>query len=188
MSRPAVKIMERVRSWFKPGPVISLLVLLISVWTVLGYTLVFHPDPGPEEPIPFSHRVHAGQKKISCLLCHDTALTEARAGMPPLETCMLCHSRIIINFPPIRDLRNRYYAQSPVFWKRSEWAGPGKLFPDFVYFNHSVHLNRSIDCGHCHGPVDRMDRINPIQELNMGFCINCHKYYNATHDCFTCHR
>ena len=51
-----------------------------------------------------------------------------------------------------------------------------------------MHLNRSIDCGHCHGPVDQMDRVVRIQDLNMGFCIGCHKYYNATHDCFTCHR
>ncbi|HER63329.1 MAG TPA: cytochrome C [Desulfobacteraceae bacterium] len=170
------------------GLILSALLLIILLFTWYGYTLAFHRPAAPREPIPFSHRVHAGEKKISCLLCHDTAISEARAGMPPLETCMLCHSRLIITFPPIRDLRDYYYTQNPVYWKRTPWAGEGLLFPDFVYFNHSVHLNRSIDCGHCHGPVDQMDRVVRIQDLNMGFCIGCHKYYNATHDCFACHR
>jgi hypothetical protein len=184
--------MDRLRGkaggFLGPGPVISVLVLVAAAVSLYGYRLGFHAPAGPEEPIPFSHRVHAGDKRISCLFCHDTAAGQANAGMPPLETCMLCHTRIIVNFPPIRFLRDRYYGRQPVYWKRTAWAGGGNLFPDFVYFNHSVHLNRSIDCGHCHGPVDAMDRIVPIQDLNMGFCVTCHKHYNATHDCFTCHR
>ena len=173
---------------FLMGFILSMLLLVVLLLTALGYGLAFHPRPGPEEPIPFSHRVHAGEKEIGCVMCHDSVFTEASAGIPPLETCMLCHSRLIVTLPQIRKLRDHYYNKKPVFWRRAAWAGSGNLFPDFVYFNHSVHLNRSVDCGHCHGPVNRMDRIVPIQELNMGFCVNCHKHYNASHDCFTCHR
>ncbi len=176
------------RHRFRLGFILSAVLLFVLLITVLGYSLAFHLAAGPEEPIPFSHRIHAGKKKISCLICHDSATSSARAGIPELQTCMLCHSRIIVNFPPIQNLRDHYYKQIPVYWKRTEWAGHNLLFPDFVYFNHSVHLNRSIDCGHCHGPVDTMDRVVRIQNLNMGFCITCHKHYNATHDCFTCHR
>lgn len=173
---------------FSIGLILSVLLLVVLALTAFGYAFAFHLKAGPKEPIPFSHRVHAGKEGIACVLCHDSVMNEHRAGMPPLETCMLCHSRLLVTFPPIRDLRDHYYGQKPVYWTRTAWAGGGNLLPDFVYFNHSVHINRSIDCGHCHGPVDRMDRIVPIQELNMGFCITCHRHYNATHDCFTCHR
>lgn len=137
---------------------------------------------GLRQPIPFSHRVHVHTKQLSCLMCHTTVLRSARAGIPPLETCMLCHERVIRNYPFIRQLREQYRSQVPVVWQRVNWL------PEFVYFNHSVHLNRGIDCGACHGDVSQMDRVVPARKFQMGFCIQCHRDRGASHDCFTCHR
>ncbi|MFO0753884.1 MAG: cytochrome c3 family protein [Thermodesulfovibrionales bacterium] len=155
---------------------------LLAGVLIYGFTAYKPFQIGPEQPIPFSHRVHAGQKKISCFLCHPEAMRTARAGVPPLQTCMLCHARIVVTFPPVRKLREHYFQGKPVFWKRVY------SLPDFVYFDHAVHLHRSIDCSACHGDVPSMDRITPVQEITMGFCIGCHKRNNATHDCFACHR
>lgn len=170
------------------GGVLSAVLLATLVLISYGYNFYYPAGLGPEQPIPFSHRVHAGEKRISCLFCHETAASEAVAGLPPLETCLLCHSRIITRLPPIARLRETFFDREPVRWQRVRYAGPGNLLPDFVFFNHAVHVRRSIDCGHCHGPVKGMDRLQRVQDLNMGFCIDCHKYYNASHDCYACHR
>ena len=95
---------------------------------------------------------------------------------------MLCHSRIIVTHPQIQKVRGHYFDRQPILWERVY------NLPDFVYFNHSVHINRSIDCSRCHGNVSQMDRIELAQPITMGFCISCHREYKATHDCFTCHR
>lgn len=139
---------------------------------------------GPEQPIPFSHRVHANDKRISCFLCHPEAMTSARAGVPPLRTCMLCHSRIAVTYPPIKSLRDHYFGNKPVLWNRVY------ILPEFVYFNHSMHVHRLIDCSVCHGNVPAMDRIvlTSIRHLQMGFCIGCHKKNKVSHDCYLCHR
>ena len=99
--------------------------------------------------------------------------------MPPVETCMLCHQTIIIHYPEIEKLRGHFFSGKPVEWKKVI------NLPDYVYFNHSIHLNKGIDCSQCHGNVSSMDRIEEIKELKMGFCIDCHQKNNATTDCFT---
>jgi hypothetical protein len=137
---------------------------------------------GPKQPIPFSHRVHAGDKRISCFFCHNTASYSENAGLPPVQKCLLCHNVIIPNFPPIQ-LLHAYY-RGP---QRLQWVRIYRL-PDFVFFNHSVHINRQIDCGACHGDVKVMDRLEARQVFTMGFCVDCHRKYGATIDCYTCHR
>ncbi len=161
---------------------LSLLILALLGTAALTYFYYYQSKIGPEQPIPFSHRIHVNEKHISCYMCHDGAVNGARAGIPPLETCMLCHSRIIIHHPEIEKLRAHYATNTPVEWK--------KIYdvPDFAYFNHSVHIFRKIDCSQCHGNIQHMDRIERVQEFKMNFCIDCHKKNNATTDCFTCHR
>ena len=161
---------------------ISLAAMIILLFIFWSYNNYFPAEMGNKQPIPFSHRLHAGKKHISCFMCHEGAIKNARAGIPPLETCMLCHSNIIIHYPYIKKLRQHYFQNNPVKWVKII------QLPDFVYFNHSVHINKGIDCSKCHGNVDQMDRIVEAKELTMGFCITCHKQNNATHDCFTCHR
>ena len=151
----------------------------VALW---GYARYYQADIPPEQPIPFSHRVHVQDKKIGCLLCHDTATWSERAGIPPLQTCMLCHERVAIHYPPIAKLREYYFRNVPVQWVRVAWVN------EFAYFPHFLHLQAGIDCGRCHGNVLAMDRVAQANEFRMGFCIGCHREMGGTQDCFTCHR
>jgi hypothetical protein len=126
--------------------------------------------------------VHNNDKEISCIFCHEGVLSTPVAGIPPLETCMLCHEHIIIHHPEIELLRSHYNAKEPVEW--IQVAG----IPDFVYFDHSLHIFRQTDCYDCHGNVRNMDRIKVVNDFQMDFCIDCHRLENASTDCFTCHR
>ena len=161
---------------------LSFVGLVVLAAGIVIAVLLYPSRIGPKQPIPFSHRVHAHDKKISCFLCHPGAHYSSTAGVPEVETCMLCHSKIIITYPQIEDLREHYFDSSAIAWVRVT-----KL-PDYVYFDHSVHVQRGVDCGKCHGNVQGMDRIQLAHDLNMGFCVQCHRDNNATHDCFTCHR
>ncbi|OHB64042.1 MAG: cytochrome C [Planctomycetes bacterium RBG_13_60_9] len=155
-------------------------ITLVTALAVLG-AFYYPGDIGAEQPIPFSHRVHAGDKQIGCLLCHPGAFTTAVAGLPPVETCMLCHSRIIIHYPQIERVRRHYEQGEPIWWVRVS------NLPDLTHFDHSMHLISGVDCGRCHGDIKAMDRIVLPQKFDMGFCIQCHRENNATHDCFACH-
>ncbi|GFO58877.1 class III cytochrome C domain protein [Geomonas silvestris] len=157
-------------------------ILLAFVAVLVLFNLPYPAGLGPRQPIPFSHRVHAHTKRISCLMCHTEVARSSRAGIPPLETCLLCHQRIIRTFPYIEKLRQYFRENRPVVWQRVNWV------PEFVYFTHSMHIRRGIDCSICHGDVERMDRVVTAHKFEMGFCIGCHKRNKATHDCFTCHR
>ncbi len=153
--------------------------LILLVWL---YGFRYQSRIGPEQPIPFSHLIHANNKEISCVFCHDGTLKTGPAGIPPLERCMLCHSRVIIHHPEIEKLHAYYNSGTPVEWIRVE------EIPDFVYFNHSLHVFRQIDCSECHGDIRKMDRVEVVNQFKMGFCINCHEEKGASTDCFTCHR
>ncbi len=155
------------------------LVVIIGM-ALIGALILYPGSLGARQPIPFSHRVHAGVKEISCLMCHSYAVRGPVAGMPPVETCMLCHSRIIIHYPEM-TVPLYYREGEPILWVRVS------NLPDFVRFDHSMHLASRVDCGHCHGDVKAMDRIVLYQSFNMGFCIGCHRDYGATRDCFACH-
>ena len=126
--------------------------------------------------------VHVENKNISCLMCHEGAIETSRAGVPPLETCMLCHEKIISHHPEIQKLHTHYNNNDPIQWNKVN------EMPDFVQFNHSLHTFRKIDCGECHGNIRAMDRVRLANEFEMGFCIECHKEKEASIDCFTCHR
>jgi len=147
-----------------------------------GYFLYYPRKIGPEQPIHFSHRLHAGTKQISCFFCHPGAMNTPRSGVPPLETCLLCHSRIIVDHPEIVKLRAYYDAGKPVKWARVN------DLPDFVYFDHSAHVRAGFDCGRCHGDVAGMDRVWLVHDFQMGFCVQCHRDSGFSHDCLICHR
>jgi hypothetical protein len=149
---------------------------------LMAYDLLYPSRLGPEQHIPFSHRVHVHDKKISCYLCHGGARSSESAGVPEVATCMLCHSKIIIAYPAIRHLREHYFDSMSIDWDRVTRV------PDYVYFNHAMHIRRGIDCGRCHGDVEAMDRVKLPGTLTMGFCIRCHRAENASRDCLTCHR
>jgi predicted CXXCH cytochrome family protein len=160
--------------------ILTIVIVVISVLAVAA--AAFYPwNLGAQQPISFSHRVHAGKKEIGCLMCHSYATTGPVAGIPPVETCMLCHSRIIIHYPEIEKVRQHYEQGQPIPWVRVT------NLPDLAHFDHSMHMASGVDCGRCHGDVKAMDRIVLYQDFRMGFCIQCHRENNASHDCFTCH-
>ena len=150
--------------------------------TVFGYYGYFQSGIGLEQPIPFSHRFHVTEKRVSCIFCHPGVVDTPRADVPMLATCMLCHQRIIVTYPPIARLRRAFEEGRPVPWVRVNHV------PEFVYFNHEVHVRKGFDCSRCHGDVARMDRVVPAPQVTMGFCVQCHRDENFSHDCLVCHR
>jgi predicted CXXCH cytochrome family protein len=158
---------------------LTILSVLAALW---GWYFHYPGGLGPRQPIPFSHRLHAGTKGISCFFCHPGAMHTARAGVPPLETCLLCHSRIIVDYPEIVKLRAAYDERQPIQWARVN------TLPDFVFFDHEVHVRAGFDCSQCHGDVAGMDRVWLVSDFQMGFCVQCHRDNGFSHDCFICHR
>ena len=170
----------RPRRW--PAAVTSAATVLTLAVMALGYYAYYPSTLGVEQPIPFSHRFHVTEKHLSCLLCHPGVIDTERAGVPPLETCMLCHQHIITTYPKIEALRRYYDEKRPVEWVRVNHV------PEFVYFNHEAHIRKGFDCGKCHGDVAHMDRVVPSPEITMGFCVQCHRDEDFSHDCLVCHR
>lgn len=162
---------------------ISIAVVLLLIVMMLIYIFYYRNRIGPEQPIHFSHRVHVNDKQISCVLCHEGAIRTKLADIPPLQTCMLCHDRIITNHQEIRNLRNHYFNNEPV-----EWVRAIDKVPDFVFFNHSIHIFRQIDCSECHGNIREMDRVKQVKDFEMGMCMKCHREKGASLDCYACHR
>jgi hypothetical protein len=167
---------RRLAAWLSLATVVLLAVM------AAGYYGYFPSRIGAAQPLPFSHRFHVTEKHVSCVLCHPGVIDSARAGVPPLETCMLCHKNVIVTYPKIRALREAYDTGRPVRWVRANHV------PEFVYFSHERHVRQGFDCGRCHGDVSHMDRIEPSPEITMGFCVQCHRDENASHDCLICHR
>lgn len=122
------------------------------------------------QPIPFSHEHHAGGLGIDCRYCHTSVEKSAFAGMPPTETCMTCHSQLYNTAPILAPARGSLATGTPLKWNRVNYV------PDFVFFNHSIHVNKGIGCSSCHGPVDRMPLVWKEQTLYMKFCLSCHDH------------
>lgn len=183
-----------------------------------------HEGYEPVQPVAFSHRLHAGELGISCLHCHSGAETSRNAGIPSVGTCMNCHKFVTAPFVVVKseddiaakeqraprrivsqEIRKIYSAvgldeelrPDPTRTSRSiEWMKVHTL-PDFVYFNHSAHVNAGVDCQTCHGQVETMERVRQVSDLSMGMCVNCHRDANlkgikgkkvaASTDCTACH-
>lgn len=122
-----------------------------------------------EQPVPFSHKHHVSGIGIDCRYCHTTVERTAFAGMPATETCMSCHSMIWTNAPILEPVR-----QSWATGKSLEWTRVHDL-PGFVYFNHSIHVNKGVGCSECHGRVDQMPLMYQENTLYMEWCLDCHR-------------
>ncbi len=121
------------------------------------------------QPVPFSHEHHVASLGIDCRYCHTGAETSAFAGLPPTETCMTCHSQIWRDAPMLEPVRASLRDNKPIAWTRVN------DLPDFVFFNHSIHVHKGIGCVECHGPVDRMPITWRSQSLYMKWCLDCHR-------------
>src|SRR5436190_8037384 len=122
-----------------------------------------------EQPIQFSHERHVAGNGIDCRYCH-TSVEESRfAGIPPTKTCMNCHSQIFSNAPFLEPIRASFNSNRPIHWTRVH------DLPDFVYFDHSIHVAKGVGCATCHGRVDRMPLIYQENSLQMRWCLECHR-------------
>lgn len=156
----------------------------LALLIVLVYFVYAYPNRniGPEQPIPFSHRVHAGVKGINCKFCHPYVERSARAGLPTMEKCFYCHKYVIPLHPEILKEKNSLETRDPIRWVQVFYL------PDHVKFKHQPHLLwGKLDCPQCHGAVQQEDRLKSVK-FQMGFCIGCHKQKNAQIDCWlACH-
>jgi len=130
-----------------------------------------------DQPVPFSHQHHAAELGIDCRYCHTPVEKAAYAGIPPTETCMSCHSQIWTNSPLLQPVRDSYASGTPIKWQDGSgqvgWNKVNKT-PAFVYFNHSIHVNRGINCNTCHGPIQKMHLTYKGATFQMKWCLDCH--------------
>jgi ferredoxin len=128
-----------------------------------------HANVVREQPVPFSHQHHAGQLGIDCRYCHTSVEDGAFAGLPPTKTCMSCHSQIWTNAPMLEPVRESFRTDRSIEWTRVH------DLPDFVYFNHSIHVKKGVACETCHGRVDDMPLMYQASTLHMDWCLECHR-------------
>ncbi len=126
-------------------------------------------DTAKDQPVPFSHKHHAGGIGIDCRYCHTSVENSSFAGIPATETCMSCHSQIWANSPMLEPVRASFREN-----KSLEWIRVNDL-PEFVYFNHGIHVTKGIGCVTCHGRVDEMPLTWRQQTLHMEWCLDCHR-------------
>ena len=122
-----------------------------------------------EQPIQFSHAHHVGGMGIDCRYCHTSVEESSFANIPPTKTCMNCHSQIWATAPILEPVRASFRDNQPLEWTRVH------DLPDFVYFNHSIHVKQGVGCATCHGPVDRMPLMYQHASLQMNWCVDCHR-------------
>jgi hypothetical protein len=121
------------------------------------------------QPIPFSHEHHVGFDGLDCRYCHFGVETSRWAGVPPTEVCMTCHSQLFPQAPVLAPVRASFASGEPIAWNRVH------ALPDYVYFDHSIHVAKGVGCTTCHGQVDQMPFMKQAQPMTMGWCLDCHR-------------
>lgn len=141
--------------------------LIATAWKWSAYET--ETDVTLTQPVPFSHKHHVGGMGLDCRYCHSTVETTANAGMPSSHTCMTCHSQIWQSAPMLAPVRNSYARSVPIQWERVH------RLPQYVYFNHSIHVNKGVGCTSCHGDVGQMPLIRKVRSFYMRDCLSCHR-------------
>jgi hypothetical protein len=150
------------------GAVILIALLGFAVDVVNKTSYVTEVNNARPQPVPFSHKHHVGELGLDCRYCHTSVEVSSSAGMPPTETCMTCHSQIWTNSEMLEPVRASYTNSKSISWTRVN------AVPDFVYFNHSIHVAKGVGCTTCHGPVGEMNITWRGQTLYMRWCLECH--------------
>jgi NAD-dependent SIR2 family protein deacetylase len=146
--------------------------LLVSVWILVSLNRSAYATRQTiirAQPVPFSHDHHTEAMGISCLYCHTSVEESAFAGIPPTATCMNCHKLIWNDSPMLEPVRESLRTGEPIRWARVN------DLPDFVYFNHSIHIAKGMGCVSCHGRVDKMPLLRQAVSLQMEWCLDCHR-------------
>ena len=180
MSGQASQAEPPIRQLFAPGAdailrlagltlFVGALSLCVALYLWAHGDFVGNVGVAPEQPVPFSHKHHSGELGIDCRNCHQQVELLASAGLPPTYTCMTCHSQIWSQSPMLAPVRDSLASNQPLHWVRVN------RLPDYVYFNHSIHIAKQIGCSSCHGAVDTMQLTYRAQSFRMEFCLNCHR-------------
>jgi hypothetical protein len=154
--------------------VLAGLVLLLLAGLGVMLALPFTPhmtrrNDTVEQPVQFSHAHHVGELGLDCRMCHQSVAQSRFAGMPPTHTCMTCHSQIWTEAAMLAPVRRSLAEGKPLAWKRVH------RLPDYVFFDHSVHVTKGVGCSTCHGPVQSMQQVYQAEPMTMGWCLNCHR-------------
>jgi hypothetical protein len=166
--------------WFHPSTnaiarasLAGVIVLLISLgcmlWGIENSSYVTGRQIMLEQPVPFSHEHHVGGLGIDCRYCHTSVADSQYAGMPPTKTCMTCHSQIWTNAAMLEPVRQSWRSGVPIQWQRVN------TLPGYVYFDHSIHIQKGVGCATCHGQVNQMPLMLQHASLQMSWCVNCHR-------------
>ena len=154
--------------------------LIIAVVVVAGAAAYFptasNEGYAPEQPIPYSHKLHAGDLKIQCQYCHSGVEKSRHAGIPSVNVCMNCHSVVKTDSPYIKQIRKHYLEGTPIEWVRVH------ELPDYVYFPHKRHVAKGVSCQTCHGPIQEMTKVYQYSALTMGWCMECHRGQTTPRD------
>ena len=161
--------------WTNKAPKYVALAFLVVVAGVVGFFWYYgspkYTDVGyrPQQPVPYSHKLHAGDLGMDCRYCHNHVEESPFAGVPATQTCMNCHTFILSESEKLLPVRESWANGKPI-----EWVRVHKL-PDYVYFDHSAHLRAGIGCVECHGNVAQMEAVMQMEPLSMGWCLDCHR-------------
>ncbi len=151
------------------GVLIIVTVLLGAAWEMQRAPYVTYQGVHQAQPVPFSHQHHNEGLGIDCRYCHTSVEQSSFAGIPPTKTCMNCHSQIWTNAALLEPVRESYRTGQSLMWTRVDYL------PDYVYFNHSIHLNKGVGCATCHGPVNKMPLTYQESSMRMEWCLECHR-------------
>lgn len=151
------------------GAVFVLAALTGVAYEIQGSPYVTWAGVRKPQPVPFSHQHHVTGLGIDCRYCHTSVETSSFAGIPPTKTCMNCHSQIWTNAALLEPVRASYKSGESLQWTRVN------TLPDFVFFNHSIHVTKGVGCNTCHGPVDQMPLMYQQESLQMEWCLGCHR-------------
>lgn len=139
------------------------------------------PPPAPKQPVDFSHKVHAGQLKLKCNMCHANKDPGETMGIPTAAICMQCHSSVKTDSPEIQKVAEAAKSARAIRWNRVY------TIPTFVFFSHRAHLQAGAACSDCHGQVAERERLFREADISMGGCMACHAKQGASNDCTFCH-
>jgi Cytochrome c7 and related cytochrome c len=152
------------------GTVIVIVVLALVGGSLQRSSYTTEVGTPREQPVPFSHRHHVGGIGIDCRYCHTSVEDAAFAGIPPTQTCMNCHRQIWSTSALLEPVRESFRTDRSLIWIRVH------DLPDFVYFDHSIHVRKGVGCATCHGRVDQMPLMWRTQTLHMEWCLDCHRH------------
>ena len=141
----------------------------VAAYAYFSFPTVIDTGYQPVQPVPYSHKLHAGQLGLDCYYCHSTVYKAAFAAVPSTQTCMNCHTKVKDTSPRLELVRNSFQSGQAIPWVHIH------RLPDYVYFNHEVHVTAGVSCVSCHGRIDQEIEVHQEKPLNMAFCLDCHR-------------